>query len=95
MSALRAFLAERLASRGMGPNEAMETAAFAVAFLAAAGVLTRERLDEWERDAAIYRMRGERVPFGDITGRYGISRNTVYNAMRRYMKRRRRALGAG
>lgn len=89
MRHLKKSLAGHLASKGLAPLEASRLSESALAFLSAIGAIPPVRLAIMERDAQIYKLRGQRIECSSITKAYGISRGSIYVAVRRHLRRLR------
>jgi hypothetical protein len=56
------------------------------------GLLGRHDLERWERDAAMYHLRGQRMTWVQLSLRFGIDRANVFRAIRRHQANRRAML---
>jgi hypothetical protein len=91
MRHLKKLLAEKYVENGVEPSVAAELAGQAIRTLIAAEAIPQTRAESWERDAQIYYLRGNNVPFATIQSSYNISRSWIYDAISRHGKRHRAA----
>lgn len=86
------LLTDCLVAQGVDPEAAARAVELLLSAAVAADLIQVTRLDNWERDARIYHLRGQRVTCVDIAARFTMNRATVFEAIRRHQSRRRAAL---
>jgi hypothetical protein len=91
MRHLKKLLTEKYVDNGVEPFAAAESAERAIRILVAAEAIPQARAESWGRDAQIYYLRGNNVPFSVIQSSYNISRSLLYDAINRHGKRRKAA----
>jgi len=90
MRDLSKLLAESFSTWDIPSPEA--TARATIALLVAVGAIPHAALEQWERDAQIYHLKGHNVTAADIGLRFAISRQEVYRALNRHMRWRRNGI---
>lgn len=85
------LIASCLRAQGLDERQAELAAETALKVGVAAGLMSRLDLEGWEREAAIYKLRGQRVTVCALAERYGVSVRFVFKAIRRAQERRKAA----
>ncbi len=89
---LETLIIEGYRLSGMEEDVARATAKTTLMLLHAVGIIHSDLLDRFERDAKIYRLKGEGVRTVDLAIRFSLSREAVHRMYRRHMRARRAAL---
>jgi hypothetical protein len=88
------LLAETFREEGEEPTRAAKLAKMAWATVKASGMVRPSVMDGFELDAKIYKLRGMGLSEPVIRERLGVKEQRIYEALRRYLKRRRGMLQA-
>lgn len=80
-----------LIAQGLDEDSATLAANTAIKVQIAAGMISPLSLAVWEREATIYKLRGQRITVCALAERYGVSLQTIFTAIRRAKERRKAA----
>ena len=85
------LIASCLRAQGLDERQAELAAETALKVGVAAGLMSRLDLEMWERGAAIYKLRGQRVTVCALAERYGLSVRQIFREVRIAQERRKAA----
>ena len=86
------LLADILLAQGVPQDQAERIAETILRAQVAAGLVTVRTVEQVDRDARAYRLRGERLTALVIGERLGLVRSKVFEAVRRHHDRRKQVL---